>query len=287
MGGRFVITSLQINLGPKPKNAYLFKDESPFGSRTPCLACMSSAGSGYALVNLRAAAQCRRPLRWGPAQVFFCLAAAFGWFRLAGLLACSLACLFACFQRFPGRARLPTASTNQRSAIWKVDSNRSPGRNQQQQLRVQRAWRPHSLRCSEHEPKECAGSLLRRGRVPNVAFESNMQQSYRCRGSGQPQKLRFPRFSRPHSFVHSERQPKERAGSRKEKERNQRSAQKRRKRKKQGRTGGPRESFSAENCALQVFGRCFRPHSFAPHSEHQPKECEDRPNGLAVTELQR
>ena len=29
------------------------------------------------------------------------------------------------------------------------------------------AWRPHSLRRSEHEPKECAGSLLRRGRVPN------------------------------------------------------------------------------------------------------------------------
>ena len=125
------------------------------------------------------------------------------WQRLlagSGLLACwlarSLACLLV-FSAFPGRARLPTASTNQRSAIWKVDSNRSPGRNQQEQLRVQRAWRPHSLRCSEHEPKECAGSLLRRGRVPNVAFESNMQQSYRCRGSGQPQKLRFPRFSRP------------------------------------------------------------------------------------------
>ena len=117
------------------------------------------------------------------------------WQRLlagSGLLACwlarSLACLLV-FSAFPGRARLPTASTNQRSAIWKVDSNRSPGRNQQEQLRVQSAWRPHSLRCSEHEPKECAGSLLRRGRVPNVAFESNMQQSYRCRGSGQPQKL--------------------------------------------------------------------------------------------------
>ena len=224
----------------------------------------------------------------GASPVFFLF-----WQRLlagSGLLACwlarSLACLLV-FSAFPGRARLPTASTNQRSAIWKVDSNRSPGRNQQEQLRVQRAWRPHSLRCSEHEPKECAGSLLRRGRVPNVAFESNMQQSYRCRGSGQPQKLRFPRFSRPHSFVHSERQPKECAGSRKEKERNQRSAQKRRKRKKKGRTGGPRESFSAENCALQVFERCVRLHSFAPHSEHQPKECEDRPNGLAVTELQR
>ena len=33
-----------------------------------------------------------------------------------------------------------------------------PGRDQQEQLRVQRAWRPHSLRRSEHEPKECAGS---------------------------------------------------------------------------------------------------------------------------------
>ena len=46
-----------------------------------------------------------------------------------------------------------------------------------------------------------------------------MQQGYRSRGSGQPQKLRFPRFSRPHSFVYSEHQPKECAGSRKEKER--------------------------------------------------------------------
>ena len=105
----------------------------------------------------------------------------------SGLLACwlarSLACLLV-FSAFPGRARLPTASTNQRSAIWKVDSNRSPGRNQQEQLRVQRAWRPHSLRCSEHEPKECAGSLLRRGRVPNVAFESNMQQGYGCSAEG-------------------------------------------------------------------------------------------------------
>ena len=86
-------------------------------------------------------------------------------------------------------------------------------------LSVPRARRPHSLRRSEHKPKECAGSLLRRGRVPNAAFESNMQQGYRSRGSGQPQKLRFPRFSRPHSFVYSEHQPKERAGSRKEKER--------------------------------------------------------------------
>ena len=52
-----------------------------------------------------------------------------------------------------------------------LESYRSPGRDQQEQLRVQRAWRPHLLRRSEHEPKECAGSLLRRGRVPHVAFE--------------------------------------------------------------------------------------------------------------------
>ena len=52
-----------------------------------------------------------------------------------------------------------------------LESYRSPGRDQQEQLRVQRAWRPHLLRRSEREPKECAGSLLRRGRVPNVAFE--------------------------------------------------------------------------------------------------------------------
>ena len=52
-----------------------------------------------------------------------------------------------------------------------LESYRSPGRDQQEQLRVQRAWRPHLRRRSEHEPKECAGSLLRRGRVPNVAFE--------------------------------------------------------------------------------------------------------------------
>ena len=43
-----------------------------------------------------------------------------------------------------------------------LESYRSPGRDQQEQLRVQRAWRPHSLRRSEQKPKECAGSLLRR-----------------------------------------------------------------------------------------------------------------------------
>ena len=125
--------------------------------------------------------------------------------------------------------------------IWKVESYRSAGRNQQEQLRVQRAGRPHSLRRSEREPKECAGSLLRRGRVPNVTFESNM-----------------PRFSRPHSFVHSEHQPKERAGSRKEEKRpngrartrlrtastNQRSAPaaERKKKGKAGRAGRDRAS---------------------------------------------
>ena len=119
-----------------------------------------------------------------------------------------------------------------------------------------------------------------------------MQQGYRSRGSSQPQRLRFPRFSRPHSFVHSERQPKECAGSRKEKERSQRSApaaEKEKGRKKAvragrdrasalktvpcrclsavpGRTRLPpttstnkrsaktgRQSFSAESCGQQVF----------------------------------
>ena len=236
--------------------------------------------------NLRAAAQCRRPLRWGPAQVFFSLSAAFGWFRLAGLLACSLACLFACFERFSRPHSFAHSEHQPKECYIESRQLSVPRAHQQEQLRVQRAWRPHSLRCSEHEPKECAGSLLRRGRVPNVAFESNMQQSYRCRGSSQPQKLRFPRFSRPHSFVHSERQPKECAGSRKEKERNQRSApaaEKEKGRKKAGRAGRDRAS------ALKTVPcRCSsRPHSFAPHSEHQQKECENRPNGLAVTELQR
>ena len=87
------------------------------------------------------------------------------------------------------------------------------------------------------------GRLLRRGQVPNVTFESyieskklsvsNMQQGYRSRGSGQPQKLRFPRFSRPHSIDHSEHQPKECAGSRKEKERKETKKNKK-KEKKEG-----------------------------------------------------
>ena len=36
------------------------------------------------------------------------------------------------------------------------------------------------------------------------------------------------------------------------------------KKEEKRRTGGPRESFSAENCALQVFERCFRPPQRAP-----------------------
>ena len=47
----------------------------------------------------------------------------------------------------------------------------------------------------------------------------------------------FQRFSRPHSFAHSEREPKECAGSRKEKERNQRSRQQKR-RKEEKRPDG-------------------------------------------------
>ena len=165
--------------------------------------------------NLRAAAQCRRPLRWGPAQVFFCFGSGFWLVQacwLAGLLARLIVCLFsALFQaalvcphsehqpkeRYmesrqlsvprarPARtasrpARLEAALASPQRARTKgvrrqpappLESYRSPGRDQQEQLRVQRAWRPHLLRRSEHEPKECAGSLLRRGRVPNVAFE--------------------------------------------------------------------------------------------------------------------
>ena len=64
-----------------------------------------------------------------------------------------------------------------------------------------------------------------------------MQQGYRSRGSSQPQKLRFPRFSRPHSFVYSEHQPKECAGSRKEKERKE---TKKNKKKGKERTKGVR-----------------------------------------------
>ena len=156
------------------------------------LGCSGHFGSSAQALclYLRAAAQCRRPLRWGPAQVFFVLSAAFG------LLACLLARLLACllvFSAFPGRTRLPTASANQRSAP-----------------------------AAERKRKETKGAGSRKGE-----------------------------------------------------------------RKKKGRTGGPRQSFGAENCALQVLERCSRPHSFAPHSEHQQKECENRPNGLAVTELQR
>ena len=54
------------------------------------------------------------PLGGQPRYFLFCQR------LLAGLLACLLARLLACllvFSAFPGRTRLPTASTNQRSAI--------------------------------------------------------------------------------------------------------------------------------------------------------------------------
>ena len=85
-------------------------------------------------------------------------------------------CCASCQDRLVRRGRVPNVTFESYIESGKLSV---PGRDQQEQLRVQRAWRPHSLRRSEHEPKECAGSLLRRGRVPNVAFESNMQQGYR------------------------------------------------------------------------------------------------------------
>ena len=53
-------------------------------------------------IYLRAAAQCRRPLRWGPAQVFFCSGSGFWLVQacwLAGLLARLLVCLFSALSR--------------------------------------------------------------------------------------------------------------------------------------------------------------------------------------------
>ena len=90
-----------------------------------------------------------------------------------------------------------------------------------------------------------------------------MQQSYRSRGSGQPQKLRFPRFSRPHSFVYSEHQPKECAGSRKEKERKE--TKKNKKKVKERRL----ERYRAERARAKGKGEGC--HSHAPTlNEHSP-----------------
>ena len=146
-----------------------------------------------------------------------------------------------------------------------LESYRSPGRDQQEQLRVQSAktgrtgchtqhvrGRAQSPACPcpcapasgtvchpWHEPKECAGSLLKK------------QQGCRSRGSGQPQKLRFPRWSRPHSFVHSEHQPK--------------GVRRRQKGRKEAERAGP--------------------HSFA-HSEHQPKGVRRQQKGRIEAERQ-
>ena len=99
--------------------------------------------------------------------------------------------------------------------------------------------------------------------VPNVAFESNMQKGYRSRGGGQPQKLRFPRFSRPHSFVHSEHQPKECAGSRKQKERKET--------KKNKKKGKERRLVRYRAERARAKGKGEGCHSHAPTlNEHSP-----------------
>ena len=109
----------------------------------------------------------------------------------------------------------------------------------------------------------CQDRLVRRGRVPNVAAESNMQQGYGSRGSGQPEKLRFPRFSRPHSCVHSERQPKECAGSRKEKERKET--------KKNKKKGKERRLVRYRAERARAKGKGEGCHSHAPTlNEHSP-----------------
>ena len=166
-------------------------------------------------------------------------------------------CCASCQDRLVRRGRVPNVTFESYIESRKLSVPRA------RPARVQRAWRPHSLRRSEHEPKECAGSLLRRGRVPNVAAESNMQQGYGSRGSGQPEKLRFPRFSRPHSCAHSERQPKECAGSRKEKERKET--------KKNKKKGKERRlvRYRAERARAKVKGEGC--HSHAPTlNEHSP-----------------
>ena len=59
----------------------------------PCGPGLRTTGSrGLRWPDLRAAAQCCRPLHWGPAHFSLVLAAAFGWFRLACLFACLLVC---------------------------------------------------------------------------------------------------------------------------------------------------------------------------------------------------
>ena len=104
-----------VGSGRRHRAAGPIPEGRPSGPR-PSAVSRTTGSEAPRWPDLRAAAPCRRPLRWGPARFFFVLAAAFGWFRLAGLLACSLACLFACFQRFS---------------------------------------RPRSFAHSEHQPKEC------------------------------------------------------------------------------------------------------------------------------------
>ena len=90
-----------------------------------------------------------------------------------------------------------------------------------------------------------------------------MQQGYGSRGSGQPEKLRFPRFSRPHLCVHSERQPKECAGSRKEKERKET--------KKNKKKGKERRLVRYRAERARAKGKGEGCHSHAPTlNEHSP-----------------
>ena len=121
-------------------------------------------------------------------------------------------CCASCQDRLVRRGRVPNVTFESYIESRKLSVPRArPART---------ASRPARLEAALASPQRARTKGVRRQPAPpNVAFESNMQQGYRSRGSGQPQKLRFPRFSRPHSFVYSEHQPKECAGSRKEKER--------------------------------------------------------------------
>ena len=155
---------------------------------------------------LRAAAQCRRPLRA----------------RERTLLSQTL---FARGKGAAQRCRRRSHATEERRP-----KRRQSARNERTLARTAApTW-------SQHEPKECAGSLLRRGRVPNVAFESNMQSGYRPATKASlpalfqvalvcPQRAPTKRVRRQQKG--KGKKPKECAGSR------------RAERKKKGRTGGP------------------------------------------------
>ena len=105
-----------------------------------------------------------------------------------------------------------------------------------------------------------------------------MQQGYGSRGSGQPEKLRFPRFSRPHSCVHSERQPKECAGSRKEKERKET--------KKNKKKGKERRLVRYRAERARAKGKGEGCHSHAPTlNEHSPSAFPLQAGGRRISAL--